>query len=159
MKPIYHANISVKKHGGSVEDYLPIHDFMDSSKACLPDVRHRAILHSSFGIFIAEKVFGHTITNSDGKIVCVRDITEEHILEDLGSIPTVERWLTELPIADWMLGTERPLRKENEAMMDPDIIPVEETVPPVDVSALTSIVQSGTRIVAEVRDVDKMYFD
>ena len=84
MKPLYHANASVKRHGGKVEDYLPIHNFFDSSKQCLADVRHRAILHSSFGIFLLERVFGEYITNSVGKRVCVRDLGEEHVIEDLG---------------------------------------------------------------------------
>ena len=58
MKPLIHAKSSVKKYGGKVEDYLPIHNLIDSSKTCLPDVRHRALLRSSFGCFIAEQVFG-----------------------------------------------------------------------------------------------------
>ena len=105
MKPLIHAKISVKTYGGKVEDYLPIHEFIDSSKACVPDVRHRAILHSSFGIFIAEKMFGTYITNSDGKDVSVRDLAEEHVIQDLGFIPTVEKWLNTMPIEGWMSGT------------------------------------------------------
>jgi len=102
MKPLYHANASVRRHGGTVEDYLHLHNFFDSSKQCLADVRHRAILHSSFGIFLLERVFGEYITNSAGRRVCVRDIGEEHVIEDLGTIPSVEKWLRNLPIEDWM---------------------------------------------------------
>lgn len=102
MKPLFHSKSSVRKWGGTVEDYLPIHDFMDSSKAALPDCRHRAILHSSFGIFVTEKVFGTYIVNSDGKDVSVRDIAEQHVLEDLGTIPTVEKWFQGLKIEPWM---------------------------------------------------------
>jgi hypothetical protein len=102
MKPLYHANASVRRHGGTVEDYLPIHNFFDSSKQCLADVRHRAILHSSFGIFLLERVFGEYITNSEGKRVCVRDLGEEHVIEDLGTIPSMEQWLRNLPIEPWM---------------------------------------------------------
>ena len=104
MKPLIHAKVSVKKYGGVVEDYLPIHDFIDSTKAALPDVRHRALLHSSFGIFLIEKVFGTYITNSDGKQVSTRDLAEEHVIQDLGFIPTVEKWLGNLPIEPWMGG-------------------------------------------------------
>lgn len=67
MKPYIHAQNSAKKWGGKPEDYLEIHNFMDSSKAHMPDQRHRAILHSSFGIFITEKVFGTYMFNSKGK--------------------------------------------------------------------------------------------
>lgn len=104
MKPLIHAIISQKKHGGTVEDYLPIHNFFDTSKQTLPDVRHRAVLHSAFGIFLLEKVFGDYITNSDGDKVAVRDLGEEHVLQDMGFIPTVERWLRNMPIEEWMMG-------------------------------------------------------
>ena len=91
MKPLLHANISVKTHGGHVDDYLPIHNFLDSSKACMPDMRHRAILHSAFGCFLVEQEFGVYLTNADGKRISTRDIAEEHIIQDLGFIPTVEQ--------------------------------------------------------------------
>jgi hypothetical protein len=107
MKPYNHAKSSARKHGGKPEDYQAIHDFFDSSKASLPDMRHRAILHSSFGIFLLERVFGTTITNSDGRKVCVRDLGEDHVIEDLGFIPTVERWLRHTPLEEWMLGSRR----------------------------------------------------
>lgn len=103
-KPYIHAQSSSKKYGGIPEDYLKIHDFFDSSKAHFPDNRHRAILHTSFGIYIAEQVFGTYITNSDGKKVQVRDIGEQHILEDFGMkfIPTVSDYLENMELQDWM---------------------------------------------------------
>lgn len=101
-KPWIHAKSSARKYGGKAEDYIEIHQFMDSSKACLADVRHRAILHSSFGCFIAEKVFGTVLVNSDGKEFSPRDVAEQHVLEDLGTIPTVEKWLSSIPIESWM---------------------------------------------------------
>lgn len=107
MKPYAHAKNSAKKWGGLPEDYQDIHDFFDSTKSALPDVRHRAILHSAFGIFLLERVFGTTITNSDGRKVNVRDLGEEHVLEDLGFIPTLERWLRTLPVEPWMGGATR----------------------------------------------------
>lgn len=107
MKPFVHARNSAKKYGGKPVDYQALHDFFDSSKQALPDMRHRAILHSAFGIFMLERVFGTTITNSDGKQVCVRDIGEDHVIEDLGFIPTVERWLAHLPMEEWMFGARR----------------------------------------------------
>lgn len=107
MKPLIHAKISVKKYGGKVEDYIPLHDFFDSSKAAYPNMKHRAILHNAFGIFILEKVFGTYITNSDGKMVSVRDIGEDHVMDDLGFIPTVENWLENLPLESWMSGAKK----------------------------------------------------
>lgn len=93
MNTLYHCKGSVHKWGGCLNDYFPIHDLLDSSKATMPDVRHRALLHNSFGIFLVEKIFGHYITNSDGKDVPVREIAEKHIIEDLGFIPTPQDWL------------------------------------------------------------------
>lgn len=113
MKPLIHAKVSVKRHGGVIEDYIDIHNFIDHSKAAMPDVRHRAILHSSFGCYLAEQIFGVYITNKDGKHISVRDIAEEHIQEDLGFIPTPERWLRNLPFEPWMSGAHKRTKSEN----------------------------------------------
>lgn len=110
MKPYIHAQNSARKHGGKPEDYLPIHDFLDSSKACVPDMRHRALLHSSFGCFLAERIFGTFIVNDDGRKVQVRDIAEEHIIEDMGRIPTPQDYLEGMPIYDWLGGPKRTVR-------------------------------------------------
>ena len=67
MKPLIHAKISVKKYGGNVDDYMPIHDFIDSSKSSVPDIRHGAMLHSAWGIYLVEKIFGSHFKNSAGK--------------------------------------------------------------------------------------------
>lgn len=106
MKPVIHASHSVRKHGGDLEDYIAIHEFIDSSKAHVPDMRHRAILHSSFGCYITQQVFGTHFTNSDGKLIAVRDIAEEHILQDLGTIPTVQDYLDGMPMYEWLGGTK-----------------------------------------------------
>jgi hypothetical protein len=111
MKPYLHAQNSVRAFGGKVEDYLPIHDFLDSSKAHFPDMRHRALLHSSFGIYIAERIFGHAITNSDARLVQVRDIAERHVIEDMGRIPTVQDYLEGMPVYDWLGGVKRRPQK------------------------------------------------
>ncbi len=104
MKPYIHAINSVNKFGGKRQDYEIIHDFIDSSKSVVSDIRHRAIFHSAFGIFIVEKVFGNTIINSDGKEISVRDIAEQHVIEDLGFIPSLQDWLSEMVIKEWMIS-------------------------------------------------------
>jgi len=111
MKPYQHAKITVKYFGGKPEDYMPIHDFLDSSKAHFPDMRHRALLHSSFGIFICEQVFGTNVTNSEGRLVSVRDIAEKHVIEDMGTIPTVQDYLQHLPMLPWLGGPKRPPKR------------------------------------------------
>lgn len=106
MKPFLHAQVSVKKWGGRPEDYLAIHDFIDSSKSAFPDMRHRAVLHSAFGIFIVERVFGTTL-NASGRIVQVRDVAEQHVIDDLGTIPTLEDYLKGMPFYPWLGGKPR----------------------------------------------------
>lgn len=107
MKPYLHAKISAKKYGGHADDYLDIHNFIDSSKAAYPNVKHRAILHSAFGIYLVEQVYGVHFTNSDNKEVSTRDIAEEHIIQDLGFIPTVQDYLENMTLQAWMSGTEK----------------------------------------------------
>jgi hypothetical protein len=124
----YHAVISAKKYGGLPEDYQKVHDFIDSSKATLGDVRHRAMLHNSFGIFLCEQIFGHTITNSEGKEVPTRLIAEEHVIEDLGFIPTVEHWLAEMPLRGWMSGTRKKRKWEPEPPKEFTSSEVEESL-------------------------------
>ena len=104
-KPIFHAMSSARKFGGKSEDYIAIHDFFDMSKGAIPDNRHRALTHNSWFLSnVLERVFGHTITNSDGKIVSTREIGEQHILEDFGNrfIPSAQDYLQEIEFKDWM---------------------------------------------------------
>ena len=101
--PSYHAMTSVKLWGGVAEDYITIHDWLDASKECYADFRHRALRHHSQGCFEAERHFGHTITNSAGRIVAVRYICEQHIKEDCGGrVPSVADWLQGIPAQSWM---------------------------------------------------------
>lgn len=112
-----HAQRSVHRYGGNLDDYLPMHEWMDSSKKCVPDMRHRAILHSSFGIYLATDFFGHHFTNSDGREIATRDILEEHVIEDMGRIPTMQDYLTDMPMYDW-LGGKKIKRQFTIEMVD-----------------------------------------
>lgn len=105
MKPLEHAQNNVKKYGGKVEDYLPIHEFLDSSKQGLGDKRHRAIFHNSFGIYnVLPRIFGSIFVNSDDKTVSVTQIGEDHVLEDFDGkfIPTLSDFLSEICMQPWM---------------------------------------------------------
>lgn len=103
-KPLIHARASAQRFGGKPEDYLAIHERIDSTKAVHAQVTHRCIFHSAFGIYLIEELFGPTLTNSDGKEVFVRDVAEQHVLEDLGFIPSLSDWLQEMPAKPWMAG-------------------------------------------------------
>ena len=50
--PYHHSLSSVKKWGGNVDDYQPIHDWFDQSKQIIADFRHRALRHHAEGIFM-----------------------------------------------------------------------------------------------------------
>jgi hypothetical protein len=109
--PYHHALSSVNKWGGKAEDYLSIHDWFDESKAFLADFRHRALRHHAEGIFLCEKLFGHTLTNSDGRVIPIRWIGEQHVNEDLGRIPSACDWLRCIKSESWM-NRSRKLSKE-----------------------------------------------
>ena len=66
--PYHHALASVKKWGGDVSDYLPLHSWFDQSKSIAADFRHRALRHHAEGIYMLETVFGPTITLSSGRV-------------------------------------------------------------------------------------------
>ena len=112
--PYHHAISSARKWGGKPEDYQKIHDWFDESKAHMADFRHRALRHHTEGIFMAERIFGVTIMNSAGRVVPVRYIGEQHVKEDLGRIPTVADWLSNIKTEGWMLGRGKSLERELE---------------------------------------------
>lgn len=105
-KPYFHAQSSARKFGGEWTDYMPIHEFMDSSKAAIPDNRHRALTHNSWFVgTVLPRVFGETFfRESDGKPVQTRDIGEQHCLEDykMRFIPSAQDFLENLEFQDWM---------------------------------------------------------
>lgn len=99
----YHALSSVRKWGGVVDDYLPLHQWFDQSKAILADPRHRALRHHAEGIFMLETLFGATLINADGRTVPVRLVGEQHVREDLGVIPSFADWARLITPQSWML--------------------------------------------------------
>ncbi len=133
-----HAESSAKQYGGNAEDYLEIHEMMDSSKSAHADNRHRVIFHSAFGAYLIQKMFGMDFErmkqlqdkyklpaefldeltelfkhnrqngvhwkNSDGKKMHVRDIAEQHILEDfrMRFIPSLSDYTNNMQLRGWM---------------------------------------------------------
>ena len=112
-----HAKSSARRFGGKPEDYTAIHDWFDGTKELEPTFRHRALRHHTHGIFEAERVFGHVITNSDGREVPVRVIGEQHVMEDFsGYIPTVHDWLKGIPYERWMQPSPAYQRKLEDSV-------------------------------------------
>lgn len=105
--PYHHSLWSVKKWGGAASDYLAIHNWFDASKQITADFRHRALRHHAEGIFMAEIVFGPTVTLSSGRVIPTRWIGEQHVIEDLGFIPSFADWVRCIRPEPWMSLTRR----------------------------------------------------
>ncbi|NIE97581.1 hypothetical protein F3J02_14015 [Acinetobacter sp. Tr-809] len=92
MNAMQHARISAKRWGGEPEDYYELHAFIDSTKSLCSDARHR-ILHTLWGInSVVVPVFGHSLQNSAGKSIDIKDLCErDHLLVDYQQrfIPTL----------------------------------------------------------------------
>ena len=116
MHPFHHAVSSAKKFGGQPDDYLQIHSWFDESKAFMADFRHRAMRHHAEGIFLCERIFGVTLTNSVGKQIPVRYIGEQHVREDLGKIPSVNDCLSKIQPEKWMNGKPQGVDAETYEM-------------------------------------------
>jgi len=116
--PYHHALSSVKKWGGTVQEYLPIHEWFDASKAHHGDFRHRALRHHSQGIFEAERVFGTTLALSTGRVIPVRWVGEQHVTEDCGFIPSLSDWLNQIQPLPWMNKPQKLSRRPDLAALE-----------------------------------------
>lgn len=106
-KPYIHALSSQRRWGGEPEDYLPIHNLMDKSKGTIADSRHRALTHNAWFISeVLELIFGVVLTNSAGRKVSVRDVGEQHVMEDYANrfIPSAQDFLEGIPMKEWMIS-------------------------------------------------------
>jgi hypothetical protein len=107
--PVEHAKSSVRKWGGSVDDYLHIHEWFDETKAWYGHSKHRMFRHHSEGIFECEKIFGVSFVNSNGKTVYTRYVGEQHVKEDcFNYIPTAKEWIDNIAVPkppEWMTRT------------------------------------------------------
>jgi hypothetical protein len=105
MNSFRHAQSSAKKWGGDPADYVEIHEFIDSSKRIIGDVRHRSLYHHTEGVWLCQRIFGRTITVGRFEIP-VREIAERHVIEDLGWLPSPADYLDGMPIKPWMGGKQ-----------------------------------------------------
>jgi hypothetical protein len=97
-----HAQSSAKKWGGEPDEYHPIHDFFDETKALTADPRHRMLRHHAEGIRLMEQVHGPSLTLSTGRTIPTRWIGEQHMLEDFGMIPNAMDWINAVQPEPWM---------------------------------------------------------
>lgn len=94
---IFHAKSSVRKFGGTLEFYLPIHSWFDGTKAIRADFRHRALRHHKQGVILAKQVFGEFINN-----IPVEQIGEQHNMEDFQYNPDASDWYKLITHEAWM---------------------------------------------------------
>jgi len=112
MNPLIHSKSSVKRWGGKVEDYIQIHELLDSPKATMNNNTSRMLTHNIwFCYHIIPKIFGYNITNSDGRSVDTVDIAMLHCAEDfrMQGIPTVQDYLENMVVQPWMNNGAKPL--------------------------------------------------
>ena len=107
----HHAVSSARRFGGETEEYIDIHLWFDEPKNHLGDFRHRALRHHTLGIRDCLEKFGESMTISTGKIVPIRLVAEQHMIEDFGRIPSVQDWLNCIKPEAWMARHARPLSK------------------------------------------------
>ncbi len=96
MKPLQHAQISAKTYGGCWQEYIEVHNFLDSSKAACAHFKHRFLLHHREGIELGVKIFGETLINSESREIEIRRLLTDHLIEDVGSVVCVEEWAQDL---------------------------------------------------------------
>jgi hypothetical protein len=110
--PLIHSKSSVRRWGGKVEDYMPLHQLLDSPKCTMNNNTSRFLTHNTwFAYEIIPKIFGYNIINSDGKSVDTVDIAMLHISEDFKGkfIPTPQDFLKHMEVQGWMNNGVKPL--------------------------------------------------
>jgi hypothetical protein len=114
--PLIHSKSSVKRWGGKVEDYLSIHELIDSPKSTMNNNSSRLLTHNTWFVYhIIPKIFGYNITNSDGKSVDTVDVAMLHIAEDfrMKFVPTPQDYLKHLDVQPWMCNGVKDLDNED----------------------------------------------
>ncbi len=136
--PLIHARNSAQRFGGKPEDYIDIHELIDSSGTAFPDVRHRALTHNAWFIkTIIPRVFGEIRTNSEGKEYPTALVAQWHVIEDYDNrfIPSVQDFLSLLPFAFWMDGGKNGTRPPSNMGMPDSPEPAEPDIfvmPPIE---------------------------
>lgn len=108
----------VQRYGGCETDYAPIVAFFDEpAQYARDDSRSQWILHNSFGIYLAEEVFGKVLTQDNGRLISVRSLGETLVKARLGFIPSAAVVASRVRLRSWMVGTEvgEGLRSRKEA--------------------------------------------
>jgi hypothetical protein len=123
--PEIHAKSSVKRWGGKVEDYLAIHELLDSPKETMNNNTSRMLTHNVWFCYkIIPKIFGYNITNSDGKSVDTIDIAMLHVAEDfrMKFVPTAQDYLKHMEVQPWMNNGVKDIENQEATDLAKSII-------------------------------------
>lgn len=101
--PLARARTSVKVFGGTIEDTLELHQWLD--KRCLEDEGYGFWRHHAWGLFEAEAHFGVTV-RVGGRPLGVRTVLERHLRDEFRRLPSAQDWLSHLKIESWMAQPE-----------------------------------------------------
>ncbi len=86
MRPWQHARASARRSGRSWRDDLAIHEFVDSTRVALADLRHRMVLHNcDLGPAVAATAFP--------ALPHAAEVARAHAREDLGADVSLAWWL------------------------------------------------------------------
>ena len=113
--PLIHAKSSIKRWGGTVEDYLPIHENLDNVKGTGHNLTARLITHNGYYCYnVIPKIFGYEIINSAGKRVDTTDIALLHVAEDyrMKGVPSIQDIVQHIEIQPWMMNGVKPIPSE-----------------------------------------------
>ncbi len=101
--PYHHSLSSMRKWGGEVSDYLPLHTWFDLMSKAIAGISGTARCGITPRVFfMLETVFGPTLTLSSGKVIPTRWVGEQHVQEDLGFIPSFADWMRAIRPLPWM---------------------------------------------------------
>jgi len=117
--PFYHARASAHRHGGDSAEYLALHEWLDQAKMALADCRHRLLLHNTWGLEVAIRTWGeHLHVGLERRAVPVRALAEQHIVEDLGGVPSLAACLPEPCVPPGLRHSRDDLARElDDAML------------------------------------------
>ena len=123
--PEIHAKSSVKRWGGTIEDYIAIHELLDSPKETMNNNTSRMLTHNVWFCYkIIPMIFGYNITNSDGRSVDTIDIAMLHVAEDfrMKFVPTVQDYLKHLEVQPWMNNGVKDIENQEATDLAKSII-------------------------------------
>ena len=107
MHPVDHSMSTAVTLGLDVScwpEFMPVHHWMDATKAVHAYIPHRALRHHREGIEWLCARRGDTFVHSGGS-ASLRSILEQHLMEDTSidtCLPRVADWLEAMDVPEWM---------------------------------------------------------